>query len=95
LVVTLLELAGTADELLVAGLAEVLLLAGAWAVLLFAGAGLCAGTVAGLGGCGGKYSGPLLPQPAIAANARQAGSSRIIRRMVRDSSGFARSIAKL
>jgi hypothetical protein len=69
LVLTLLELAGCA------------------AVLACAGAGVGAGAGfagAGFGAAGGMYSGPLLPQPEIAANARQAGNSRIDRRMMQN-----------
>jgi len=84
LVTTLLELAGAADVLLLVGAEDVLLCAGAEA-----GAG------AALGVAGGIYNGPLLPQPASMDSARQAGNSRIDRRMVRDSSGYSCSIAKL
>jgi hypothetical protein len=71
-VITLLELAGCAAVLACAG----------------KGVGVGVGFVSvAFGSGGGMYSGPLLPQPAIAAKARQAGSSRIDRRMVQSPEG--------
>jgi hypothetical protein len=61
--------------LALAGVAAVLAAAGAGAGAGFAGAGASAGL-------GGMYNGPLLPQPESAAKTRQAGSSKIDRRMM-------------